>query len=367
MRRAWVIGGGLVTVSSPWWIPYTPLITVPLLGFAALGLGWVLIALVARTRLMRVSVAAGILAFAVFAVTTSRFAAPLVTPSFTSSPVAVEELVDLSRFRSCAGHDFSGSSVDEPSVSESDRSMIHYVSLATTYGSGDDVAIAALADGTITEADAGIDDPDDELANVGDFAGAVTLTIEPNALLGSWDVRYMNVHPTLSIGTRVHAGDVIATAPPRDWREVTWRDSPGSAAIDPDHPVQFALEVSHHPLVPTGELLASFVEMLGPTLQTEYADAGFAPADAVISRDQRDAEPCDGTYNDDPDADWVHGDAVRRAVDESAGDKGGVPPSDGTSTRPDCTEEHLDQTFTDDAGTWRCQWSAEGVLVWGPD
>lgn len=351
------------TLTSPWWIPLTPLITKPLLGFLALAVLWSGAAIVLGRRPMRATVGAFIALVAAFGILTSRFVGPLTTPTFTSSPVDVAQLVDVSRFRSCAGGDFSGASPESPRVTESDRSMLHYLSLATTYGSGAEVPILAVADGTISGAHEYNDYDDSALANVGNFSGEVTLTIEPNALLGSWDIRYMHVHPILRVGSRVNAGDVIATAPPSDWPTVVMR-STGDPALNTEHPIQFNVEVEHHPLVPFGSQLASFVGLLSDDVERAYAAAGFSAADTIISRSERDAAPCAGNYNINPDADWVNGDEARRIVDQALGTSDAA---NGSGTRPDCTNELIDEVVTDSSGTWRCQRAADGALVWGPN
>ncbi|MFM8311817.1 MAG: hypothetical protein ACKOAZ_07945, partial [Ilumatobacteraceae bacterium] len=93
-----------------------------------------------------------VVGYGAFGLYQAYLGSPSFTPVFTSSPVEVFEIADMSRFRSCAGGDFSGRSADSARDVEDDRSMLHQVLLRDTFGSGRQVEVYAMADGVITEA-----------------------------------------------------------------------------------------------------------------------------------------------------------------------------------------------------------------------
>ena len=57
----------------------------------------------------------------------------------------------------------------------------------------------------------------------------------------------------------------------------------------------------------TGLHYASYVRYLSPELQKAYFDAGYDPTKVALSRDERDAAPCGGVFNQNLEADYVNG------------------------------------------------------------
>gem|GEM_PF-871722 len=359
-------GLALLTLVAVGFVDRTPLIRMPLLADLVVLVLWTIrVAVVSRRRhgwraLGAMAVVGGIVGG--FGVVTGLWLDPLWSPTFTVAPVEASSIIDLSRFRSCAGHDYSGPAVGSPGQNETDRSMKHYVSLDVRYGDGIEVAVRAMADGVVSAVVTGDEN--------GDFGGDITLTMSGFSQFGYWDLRYMHVVPTVAAGTRVRAGDVIGLLPPTSWSE--YRDSADSSALLPTHPIQFDLALGYHSLIPFGEQLDSFVSHLDPALALTLGDAGFTVDEAVVARAERDTQPCDGTYNAEPDADWVFGDRARRAADEEAGrddeTTGTTAPVDEFALRPVCTEAVVSTKWMAEDGTlWTCALDAAGVPTWRTD
>lgn len=369
----------VISVATPFWVRLTPLRSIPLLGFLIVFLGWFIYAGVRRSKRGVIGLGAGFAVFVAFGLITGLLLAPLQTPTFSSSPVELSKIIDLSRFRSCAGHDFSAKYVDDAGTKETDRSMKHYVTLSDTYGGGVEVPVLAVTDGVIAGSKG--TDPNGHLGNAGDFNDEVTLLADTSPLFGNWNIRYQHVHATRKQGDRVQAGDVIATVPPKDWAQVIEKET-GTPALNANQPVSFDVAVEYEPLFPTGVRNESYVKLLSSSLRDAYANAGYTLDGVITSKAARDADPCNGQYNVDPVGDWVNGDRVRQAADAAIRSSSGTSGSGSSSTsgssgsstsgatsansRPDCTAANIGQIFNDSSGAWKCMKSAEGNLTWGP-
>lgn len=356
-------GLALLTLVAVGFVDRTPLIRMPLLAdLVVLALWTIRVAVVSRRRhgwRAFGAMAAIVGVVGGFGVVTGLWLDPLWSPTFTVAPVEASSIIDMSRFRSCAGHDYSGPAVGSPGQHETDRSMKHYVTIDVRYGDGVEVAVRAMADGVVSAVVT--------TGDTGDLAGDITLTMSGFSQFGYWDLRYMHVVPTVAAGTRVRAGDVIGVVPPTSWSDA--RNPDGSAGLLPTHPIQFDLALGYHSLIPFGEQLDSFVRHLDPALALTLGDAGFTVAEAVVPRVERDAQPCDGVYNAEPDADWVFGDRVRRAADEEAGRDdeatGTTAPVDEFALRPVCTKAVVSTKWMASDGTlWTCVLDDAGVPTW---
>lgn len=372
-------GLALLTLVAVGFVDRTPFIRMPLLADLIVIVLWtVRVAVFGRRRhgWKSLGMMGGVVALlGGFGVVTGLWLEPLWSPTFSVAPVETRSIIDLSRFRSCAGHDYSGPAVGSPGQDETDRSMKHYVSLDVRYGDGVEVVVRAMADGVVSSVVTGAapgetaGSGDAALLDAGDVAGEITLTMSGFSQFGYWDLRYMHVVPIVEAGTRVRAGDPIGVLPPSDWDSV--RNADGSLALLPTHPIQFDLALGHHSLIPFGEQLDSFVHHLDPALSLALGDAGFTVEEAVIPRVERDAQPCEGEYNVEPDADWVFGDRVRRAADEALGlddETVTTAPVDEFALRPTCTTAIVSTKWMADDGTvWTCVTDAAGTPTWRMD
>ena len=120
----------------------------------------------------------------------------------TANPVDLAQISQISKFRSCAGHDFSGLSLAED-VREMNRSMKHYFAPTTAFvGSSDKVKLFAPFDGTL-ETYAG--------ASEGSRGGTIRIHSNPNAPL-AFEFMHTEVLSVFKVGDKVKAGDHIGYA-----------------------------------------------------------------------------------------------------------------------------------------------------------
>lgn len=303
----------LASLLSWWWVQFTPARTAAgavVAGIVALWAGFALF----RRRRITAGVLLGLLVLYVAGgYYVGKVSGPVFAVTLDAAPVNLDHVADMSYFRSCAGHDFSAATPDDPGTTESDRNMQHYVILDVTYGEADEIAVMAMADGVITRATTSV--PDSELdgsgfTHQGNFASEVDLTVTPFAPLGRWTLRYQHVMPTVEEGEWVSAGDIIGYVPPSDWRNL--RFEPGMEHDFASEQVSFDVELTWLSYMPgMGEHLDSFMTHLSAPLAEEFRAAGFDPDAAVISRVDRDASPCNGEYNRNPAGDYYNGDELR--------------------------------------------------------
>lgn len=195
-------------------------------------------------------------------------------PKLTVSPMDATRVTFASRFRSCAGHDFSGRSVE--GVRESNRSMKTYLYVDVPWTSTGAIDVRAP------------------------FAGTVHMSQEGENALGTW-VRVVHrngwvftafhVDPVVKEGQRIGAGAPLATFPPRNAPQVI-----GDRMGEPQANFDFSLESIDGRLAP-------FVDNLTATAAAPWTARGFTPDALTISRQARDAAPCRADFPDGPGSD----------------------------------------------------------------
>ena len=287
----------LATVGSVWWVPRSPWLRIAAVPFCVLVVLWAAYFAFRRVWMLSVVLVAVVAGYLLFGLYQSTLGSPSFEPVFTAGPVALEEIADISRFRACTVGDLSGRALD--GEVERDRFMAHRVVVGSSFGSGRQVEVLAMADGVITAAQ-NFQEPVDlapgsGFTYLGNFASEVELTVYRPGPFGQWIVRYQHVFPTVSAGDRVKAGDVIGYVPPSDWVNVVT-----AGGTDDDlstKPIVFDVMLTWKGFVPvTGEHLASFVPYLSPDLQKAWFDKGFDPTTLVVTREERDLAPCNGQY-----------------------------------------------------------------------
>lgn len=192
-------------------------------------------------------------------------------PRLTVSPMDPSRVTSMSRFRSCAGHDYSGPTVNGPR--EANRSMKTYLYVNAPWTDAGTVSVRAP------------------------FAGTVYISQEGDNPLGSW-VRVVNdsgwaftifhSDPAVRNGQRIRAGAALATFPPRN-APTAIPDRLG----EPEANFDFSLES-------TDGRRALFVDYLTPKAASAWKARGFTGAALKISRAERDAAPCTSDYPDFP-------------------------------------------------------------------
>ena len=192
----------------------------------------------------------------------------------TSSPVDLSQINNFSKFRSCSGHDYSGTNVD--GIAESMRSMKNYAAPDSSFSdTKDKIKVYAPFDGSI--------------AFVGASKGrGVGLGLKPEVANG-WVFEFGHIQPLSSIGkgSTVKSGQLIGYA------DV----SQGAGAFD--------LQLYYPKVINIGfSGLDSFMNHLTPTVTANFADYGFTKENMIISKTTRDAAPCKASEKKD------NGDAV---------------------------------------------------------
>lgn len=185
----------------------------------------------------------------------------------TANPLDLTQIKSISKFRSCAGHDFSGISYE--GVVETDRSMKLYIypidKLAASKGK---IKILSPITGTVDHyepAHAGTGGANGTLRGDGIWIKVPDLPI---------DVVLAHVDPVMSVaeGTTFQAGQLVGYA-----------NLSGSAGNNFDLVIQG---------VDRQEKYYSIFKHMTPAVLAEYSARGITPDDMIVSKDFRDAHPC---------------------------------------------------------------------------
>lgn len=223
--------------------------------------------------------------------TQSSQADTLTSIQLAFSPVDVAHIMSISKFRSCAGHDFSpGMNGKGDSRTERARSMKHYLRTDLLVFPAHSLQVFSPIDGTILE----IQDETFPLGKQIHIAAS-----------NGWEFWFFHVDPSISVGTKVKAGAVVGTIPPANAKELLWHEGP-----DGNKPYEFDVAIK----TASGDFVSMLSYMTPAVLKLWEAD-GFTQARSILSKSERDAAPCalssDGfnfankTNNVEDPNDWV--------------------------------------------------------------
>ncbi len=190
-------------------------------------------------------------------------------PRLTVSPTDPAKVTAMSRFRSCAGHDYSGASLD--GTRESNRSMKNYLYVSEPWTNPNSISIRAPFAGTVYLAEEG-DNP----------LGTWVRVVHRNG----WAFTAFHVDPAVKEGQRVRAGAPLATFPPANARTAI-----PERLGEPEANFDFSLESLDGRYVP-------FTEYLTPAAAAPWSARGFTTQALTISRAERDAQPCPAGFPD---------------------------------------------------------------------
>jgi hypothetical protein len=195
-----------------------------------------------------------------------------------ANPFSLAKVTEISAFRSCLGHDFSGDDIQ--GKPETDRSMKHYIQTSIPWN------------------------PPDTLKGVAPFAGQVSIHDESipvghqvwvvSPTLG-WAFVYFHADPLVASGATVTAGEPVAAWPAKG--ALAGYEKAGAGA-EPALEFDIALESAD------GSTLDSPLLHMTPRVAAIWAAKGFTPARAIVSKAARDAAPCNNDFNGHP-GDWV--------------------------------------------------------------
>lgn len=178
----------------------------------------------------------------------------------------------ISKFRSCAGHDYSGQNVS--GETESNRSMKHYFQpVAALAGSTGQVKVFSPFDGKVVA------------VMTEQVPRGKQVWLSPDASPG-WTVRLLNVDPVagVDVGAAVRAGDLIGHG--------NLSTINGQQANDIDIGLEY------------GPRFDSVFFHMSDSVLTQYSAKGITRENVVISKAARDADPCDFS-KPSSDSDWV--------------------------------------------------------------
>lgn len=192
-------------------------------------------------------------------------------PRLTVSPIDPAMVTAMSRFRSCAGHDYSGQFVD--GTRERDRSMKNYIYVDAPWTTPGAVTVRAPFSGTVHISE-----------DLGTPLGSWVRVVNSNG----WAFTVFHSDPTLKEGQRVRAGASLATFPPRNAPRVM-----PERMGEPQANFDFSLESLDGRYAP-------FIDYLTPAAAAPWAARGFTPKALTISPAERAASPCPADYPDGP-------------------------------------------------------------------
>jgi hypothetical protein len=250
------------------------------------------------------------------ALRSSRVATPTVdarTLRFvTASPMDLEQIARISKFRSCSGHDYSGKDID--GVVEHERSMKSYaIPLKSLDGTKGQVKVIAPFDAVV------IDRSQGKLAE--------NLDLEPVAAPGwVYELGHITVDASITAGSHLDAGQLIGTY-----------DESGA----------FDLQLwfgGHNTVNTTNGYFDSIFSHVTPAVEALLERYGISASDLVVTREYRDAHPCVGKGTDlgstifvgdvAQDQVVVHNRAIASGAESGPGQGGGPPANDMCAVPP---------------------------------
>ncbi|HUW77322.1 MAG TPA: hypothetical protein VMV52_01065 [Candidatus Nanopelagicaceae bacterium] len=228
---------------------------------------------------------------------------PDVSSFITAVPIDLAQVLSISRFRSCSGHDYS--SADTDGNPETNRSMKHYINpIDSLIGTTDVIKVFAPFDGQISAFVA------DNAANTPVGEG-IWLTPSSSP---AWTLMFFHITPVGNVGDYVKAGQLIGYAnlsrtsvrgfdiALEEWVHNIARPAVGDnlATLEQVHQ-QYGdyLQLLHR-----GQLDSIFNHMTSDVLGS-FATRGMTLQAAIVSEAARDASPCpqpvNGHYPENPD------------------------------------------------------------------
>ncbi len=189
----------------------------------------------------------------------------------TANPLDLTQIKAISKFRSCEGHDYSGKNVD--GETETNRSMKHYVTAVDT-----------------------LDKTTNKVKAFAPFDGEIgTIEIEQNPRgvqvwlspenSGNWKFVFFHIDllPNLSKGTEVKAGELIGYA-----------DLVDAANFD------IALKIGGF-----SQKFDSVFDHMEDSVMQQYQDRGLTAENIVVTKDARDADPCNFGRGSSDENGWI--------------------------------------------------------------
>lgn len=195
----------------------------------------------------------------------------------TAAPFDLALVAEMSRFRSCTGHDFSGFNINGDM--ETSRSMKHYVTLSIPWTPVNVMKLYSPFDGTVTVVRTG--GPPGQAIDIESDAGK------------PWMFFFAHVTPLVRVGDRVQAGDLVATVPPVDFMAL-------GASLRPT----VAFDTGLESVINGGPAYESYFLHMTDAVLMQFAARGFTAEKMIVPKETRDAAPC-SQYNRSDAVDYV--------------------------------------------------------------
>lgn len=194
--------------------------------------------------------------------------AQVTAPILAALPVDLSQIAEISKFRSCSGHDFSGyDAQDQP---EADRSMKHYFRpIASLIGTTGQIKVYSPINGTI-------------MRTAPEYSGRGTQVWVGTSQIG-WNVILFHLDPVggITTGAAVKAGQLVGYA-------------------NLENAFDFDIAYQRPEIGKNSWAEDSIFSHMSPTVLAAFAARGITPANIIFSKAERDAAPCT-TWNGNPD------------------------------------------------------------------
>jgi hypothetical protein len=182
----------------------------------------------------------------------------------TALPLDLDQIESVSKFRSCAGHDYSGKNI--LGEAETGRSMKHYANpLHQYYGTNGQVKVLAPFDGKVIN---------NELGKDGD-----NLDLVPDAAPGwIYELGHIDSVKSLTVGSSVKAGQLVGYYSVR----------PSGGSFD----IQLWFGGDDQTVNTTSGEFDSLFAHASEELKTKMSQYGLTQENLIVSKAERDASPC---------------------------------------------------------------------------
>lgn len=199
----------------------------------------------------------------------------------TSNPINLNQISSITKFRSCAGHDFSG--LDFQGQAEYDRSMKSYFNVLPQYQGTNSVAFDAPFTGKVL-----LDN------TTWDYPRGHQMILVPNA----------NPHMAFTIFHILPNNGITTGSTFTAGQQIGYEDLPGQSNFD----MALSMLSPQPGDQPSAEIWDSVFNHMTPSVLAQYQAVGVNLSNIIISKTYRDANACDyppnnqsgGPHENDP-------------------------------------------------------------------
>ncbi len=189
----------------------------------------------------------------------------------TASPANLSQISQISKFRSCAGHDFSG--YDFNGTLESARSMKHYfATLSSEIGLSHTVQMFAPFNGTLIYDNKTLDYPNGDQI-------VVKSAVDP--VIGV-ELFHIDLLPGITVGTTVRSGQLIG-----------YKNASEYSGFDVAYgPLNSQYPCGGRCQTPMTGIWDSIFNHMTKQVLNEYANVGVTQSNVIVPEAYRNANPC---------------------------------------------------------------------------